>query len=261
MALVNATELELRTFARRKSARSRRRGFLVASIGVAFLGTTSFWLANSGVIAPGISPPLGGPASGAVAEMTAMTANVTRTNGGATLQTGVTLAKVAFASSMTTSLRIDVAWTNAIQGTRVLNNPNAQISVGIYHTIHTGNCVAASNSTDAPLVNLTDTDSNTYCAALDQSATGKWVSSTGKLLLSRIQIGGYLIPSLDGSGALSACASSATDTNTWCQPASVTDPNQRAAFVIASIVTPGGIPQGQQANLSSLTFYLGAQRH
>jgi len=33
---------------------------------------------------------------------------------------------------MATSLRIDIAWTNTSQAAQVLNNPNAQISIGIY---------------------------------------------------------------------------------------------------------------------------------
>jgi hypothetical protein len=104
-------------------------------------------------------------------------------------------------------------------------------------------------------VNLTDTDSNTYCAALDQTATGRFVSATGKLLLAANQIGGYINPSIDGVAPLSACGSSGSDTDTWCQPASISDSNQRALFVIASIVTPGGIPQGQQPTLTQLNFY------
>lgn len=260
MALVDAIELAPRVTGRRRANRARRRAIAVASVGLTFFGTSGFWLANSGVVSPSITPPLGSPASGAVASVTPMSATVSRTNGAATLQVGIALAKVTLGSSMTTSLRVDVAWTNAIQAVQVLNTPNAQISIGLYHTIHTGNCVASSNSTDAPLVNLTDGGA-TYCAALDQTATGKSVSTTGKLLLSRIQVGGYLVPHLDGSGALIACLTSTTDANVWCQPASITDPNQRAFFVIASVVVPGGTPEGQQANLNTLSFYIGVSRN
>lgn len=239
----------------RPGRRVRRRAVAIIVVSVAFVASVTYWLAITGATSSSISPPAGAPTSGAVAEVTTMSSTVTRTNGAAQLQTGVALAKLATSKTEANHLRVEVSWTNAVAGARVLNNPNVQISVGVYHTIHTGACNSASNSVDAPLVNVTDTDSNTYCVALDQGATGKFVSSTGKLLLAQNQISGYLFTSVDGSGSLSACASSGSDTDTWCQPASVSDASQRALFVIASIVTPGGIPQGQQPQLSSLTFY------
>ena len=240
--------------------RARRRGVAILAICVAFISSLTYWLATTGSTTFSISPPSGAPTSGDIASVTTMSSTVTRTNGAAQLETGVTLAKLALAKSNSTNLRVDVAWTNTNQAARVLNNPNVQISVGVYHTIHTGNCNSASQSVDAPLVNLTDTDSNTYCAALDQGATGRFVSSTGKLLLAGNQVGGFLIPVKDGSGNLSSCTSSGSDTDVWCQPASISDSNQRALFVIASIVTPGGIPLGQQPNLTSLNFFIGVRR-
>lgn len=239
----------------RRVRHARRQALAVILVAFAFIASVSYWLATTGANSPSISPPSGTPSTGRIADVTTMSSTVTRTNGAANLQTGVALAKLTMSKTWSNHLRIEVSWTNAVAGAQVLNNPNAQISVGIYHTIHTGNCNSASTNVDAPRVNLTDTDSNTYCAALDQGATGKFANSTGKLLLARNQVAGYLLASVDGSGSLSACASSGSDTDTWCQPASLADSNQRALFVIASIVTPGGIPQGQQPGLSSLTFY------
>ena len=238
----------------------RRRAIAILIVCVAFLASVAYWLATTGVTTTSISPPAGKPGTGGIAAVTTLSATVTRTNGGALLQTGVALAKVTTAKSNANHLRIGVAWTNVGQAARVLNNPNVQVSIGIYHTIHTGNCNSTSQSVDAPLVNLTDTDSQTYCAALDQGATGRFASSTGKLLLAGNQVGGFQLPSVDGSGALSACASSGSDTDSWCQPASISDSNQRALFVIASIVTPGGIPQGQQPDLNTLNFFIDTRR-
>lgn len=238
----------------RTGRRARRRAVAILVVSAAFFASATYWLAT-GASTFTISPPPGAPASGAVAEVTSMSSSVTRTNGGAQLQTGVALARLATSKMAANHLRVEVSWTNAVDGARVLNNPNAQISVGVYHTIHTGACNSVSQSVDAPLVNVTDTDSNSYCAALDQGATGKFVSSTGKLLLGQNQISGYLVTSVDGSGSLSACAPSASDTDAWCQPVSVSNSSQRALFVIASIITPGGIPQGQQPQLNSLSFY------
>lgn len=234
---------------------ARRRAIAIVLVAAAFIGSVTYWLASTGGSGSSISPPAGTPSSGKVADVTTMSSTVTSTNGAAQLQTGLALAELTTSKTMANQIRVEISWTNAVQGARVLNNPNVQISIGLYHTIHTGQCNSASHSVDAPLVNLTDTDSNTYCAALDQGATGKFANSTGKLLLAQNQVAGYLTPSLDGSGTLSACTSSGSDTDTWCQPASITDSSQRALYVIASIVTPGGIPQGQQPDLSSLTFY------
>jgi hypothetical protein len=248
--------MERHVGARRRTERSvRRRALAILLVSGAFLASVAFWLSSSGAATSSISPPAGAPADGEVAEVTALSSSVTRTNGGAQLQTGVALAKLVTSKSAANHLRVEISWTNATQGVRVLNNPNAQISVGVYHPIHTGACNNASNSVDAPLVNVTDTDANSYCAALDAGTTGKFVSAAGKLLLAQNQISGYLLTSVDGSGSLSACASSGNDSDAWCRPASVSDVNQRVLFVIASIVTPGGIPQGQQPQLDSLDFY------
>lgn len=239
----------------RPGPRARRRAVAIVAVAVALAVSLTYWLANTGATSSSISPPSGVPSDGKAADVTTMSSTVTRTNGAAQLQTGVAIAKLTTGKALAKHLRVEVSWTNAVQGARVLNNPNAQISVGIYHTIHTGACNSPSNSVDAPLVDVTDTDSNTYCAALDQGATGKFVSAAGKLMLAQNQVTGYLLASVDASGTVNACASSGSDTDVWCQPSSVTDPSQRALFVIASIVTPGGIPQGQQPQLTSLNFY------
>jgi len=246
----------------RRSAVLRRR-LAVAAIAVAAITTGTYFLATSGTTGLTVAPPAGLPASGSVADVTPMASTVTRTNGGATLNTGVTIAKINVVASHTNRIRVEIAWTNVNQAVSVLNNPNAQISIGVYHAIHTGNCNTGSGATvDAPLINLTDTDSNSYCVALDQSATGSpSVSPTGKLLLTKSIVAGNLNPSLDGSGALSACASNTlNDNDVWCQPASVTDANQRALFVIASVTTPGTIPAGQQASVSTLGFFVKVRR-
>jgi hypothetical protein len=189
-----------------------------------------------------------------------MSTAVNRTNGGAQLQVGVALAKVVVASSLANHIRVHIAWTNAQQAGQVLNNPNSQLSIGLYHPIYasTTGCDSTSNSVDAPLVNVTDpTDNKIYCAALDESETGSSsVSSTGKLLLAKNLFTGFLSPALSESGSPSSCTSTVNDALTnWCQPASVTSSSQRALFIVASIVTPGGIPQGQQASLSNLYFF------
>lgn len=249
----------------RSTALRLRRRLAVIAIVVAAAATGTYFLAASGTTGLSISPPAGLPASGAVAEVTPMSSTVTRTNGGATLQTGVTVAKIAVAASYSNKIRVEIFWTNANQSISVLNNPDAQISIGVYHAIHTGNCntdIGSGATIVAPLINLTDTDSATYCVSLDQTATGSpSVSSAGKLLLERNLVGGNLNPGVDASSALSACASNiSNDNDVWCQPASITNANQRALFVIASVTVPGTIPVGQQASVSTLGFYVKVRR-
>ena len=237
----------------------RRRAAAIVFVGAALFASVGSFLATTGISSPSVAPPPGTPSSGNVADVTTYTSTVNRTNGAAQLQVGVTLAKIVVSSLFSNGIRVNIDWTNTAQAAKVLNNPNVQISIGLYHTIHTGSCNTSSpGNVDAPLVSITDTDSNTYCAALDQGATGQFASPTGKLLLAQNQVGGFLLPSVDGSGALAACASSGTDTNTWCQPASLSsNANQRVLFVVASVVTPGGIPQGQQPSLATMSFYVG----
>ncbi|MDQ4212475.1 hypothetical protein [Microbacterium capsulatum] len=250
---------------RPSAAPTGRRLFAVAGVLVSLVVSGSYWLASTGGSSPAISPPAGAPASGEVAEVTPLSSTVTRPNGGALLQSGVALAKLQMSYQMANAIRVDVSWTNAVHAAQVLNNPNAFISTGLYHAIHTGSCVnATAGSVAAPLVNVTDTDSVVYCAALDQGTTGM-VDSAGKLLLGGSQVNGYLAPAMAGSNALSACAAAPgsptlaqEEAQAACQPASASNASQNTLFVIASIVTPGGIPQGQQASLSSLTFYVRA---
>ncbi|HET8895127.1 MAG TPA: hypothetical protein VFM96_13620 [Gaiellaceae bacterium] len=240
-----------------------RRWLALAAVAAAAIATGTFFLGSSGSAGLSISTPPGLPASGNVADVTTMSSTVTRTNGASVLTTGVTVAKLNVAKAYANKIRVEIAWTNANQAISVLNNPNAQISIGVYHPIHTGNCVGTTGGTvTAPLINLTDTDSNTYCVSLDQSSTGSpSVSATGKLLLAKDIVAGNVNPALDGSGALSACAANlVNDNDVWCQPASVTDANQRALFIIASVTTPGTIPPGQQASVSSLGFYVRVRR-
>lgn len=270
-----------------------RRGWLAAvALGVALVTTVGYWLGATGAASTSIFPLPGTTSTGGVADVVPMSSTVTRSNGEARLTTGVALAKLVVAAAATAELRVDVAWTNVLAAARVLGSPNAQLSLGLYHPVHTGACVSVpqghavvrpagvrqaaaggpgarsvvrpadvSEPADAPLVSLTDTDGTTLCAALDESATGSGsVSDTGKLLLARDLVAGYLVPGLDGGAPVPACAPASTDTGGWCQPASLASPAQRALYLVASVTTPGDQPKGQQRDLSSLTFFVSVRR-
>ena len=244
---------------RRRQLRRRRRLVALASVGLGFAATSGAFLASSGVTTPVISVAPGTPSDGLLADVTNMSPSVINGQG---LQVGVALAKLTTASADLNQMRVEVDWTSASIAAQVLINPNVQISVGIYHPIHLGTCNVTTKSTLEPIVSVVD-GANTYCLALDESATGTSVSSSGKELLSHNQVGGFLAPQETSSGTLNACVTSSvseTVNDPWCQPSTVTNASQRVLYVVASIVTPGGVPQGQQPNLNTMGFFIGVRR-
>lgn len=255
----------------RRSRRGRRLRVLLGALLAAVLaGTVIAWLQTTGTSQFTI-PPAAGTSNGQVVDVVPMSTPVTRTNGAALLQVGVGLAKLEIAKDFPDDLRITVAGTNLYQADQVSNNPNSRFSIGLYHPIHTGNCSTTDNSVDAPRVNIDDPEiagTADFCAVLAPSpnqATGSGVSESGKLLLAKNFQAGYLRPRLAAPASPGTCGSTipggASDVNDpWCQPASAVGADQRVLYLIASIVTPGGIPQGQQTNLNQLTFYIEGKR-
>lgn len=247
--------------------RPSRRALALSALAAAFIGTATAWLAASGATGPTITPPTGLSPTGAVAEVTTLTSSVTRTNGNAYLQTGVAVARLDVQESFTKRIRVSIEWTNAADAGQVLNNPNAQISLGLYHPIHKGACnTGAGTTVDSPLVNVTDTDGVVYCMALDQGSTGSpAVSSTGKLLLARNAVAGWMRPAATLASSPSDCASvlaadNPTDSDVYCQPATA-GTGQRSLYVVASIVTPGGTPQGQNPSPGNLDLFVKVSRN
>jgi len=244
--------------------RRRRRALaLMALAAVALVSVVAYRLANSGATGAEIGA-LPGSTNGAVASVTPLSSEVTRPNGGAQLDAGVALERIAVAQTAANHLQVLIAWTDVKEATKVLKRPNAQISIGLYHPIHSGECTSEDKESnkgkevDAPRVTITDTDSKMLCGALDKGAKGSSsVSNTGKLLLAKALVGGYLDPSIQGKAALKECTATKEE---WCQPKTVTNENQDALYLAASIVTPGGIPQGQQSQAGSLTFFVHAKR-
>lgn len=96
-----------------------------------------------------------------------------------------------------------------------------------------------------------DYNGTSHCSRLDTSALGKLVSD-GKLVLTRELISGQIQPKASDA-SVSACGGVVSNT-TWCRPIGV-DANKNILFVGATIVTPGGKPQGQVNNVSDLKFF------
>lgn len=251
---------ELRTQVQRR-ARRRRRALAVGGLGLSFFGTAGFWLASSGVFSFSVAPPAGTPSSGNFADVTPLAATVNSGNGGATLQTGIAISEITMSDSSMAKARVDISWTDVSDAAKVLKNPNAQIVVGLYHADHSGSCTTnAPGNTVPAFVDYTD-GAQPLCLALDTTATGLPVSG-GQLFLAHNQVSGYLLPSLVPSANVSCAAAPTTESATqWCQPASVTNTSSQALWAIASITVPGNgnSPQGQQGQLTSLSFYVGAR--
>jgi len=251
------------TLARSRRRRRRRALTLVALALAAVVALAAFRLAGSGTTGPKIGE-LPGSTEGAVAAITEMSSEVTRPKGGAQLDAGKALARVAVAEEAAKHVQVSVAWTNVSEAEeKVLTNPNAQLSIGLYHPIHSGKCTSedeAKNTgkeVDAPRVTIKDEAAET-CGALDEGAGGSpSVSTTGKLLLAKTGVNGFLDPSITGQAGLKPCSETK---EVWCQPSTVTNTNTDVLYLVASIVTPGGIPQGQQLQVGSLKFFIRAKR-
>ncbi len=258
--------------------RKRHRAVALVAVMVAFISSAAFWLATSGSGGPTITGTQGVGPSGEVAEVISMSSSVQRSIGNANLQTGKAIAKLLIAKNFTDKIRVIVGWINANDAGRVLNNPNVQVSVGLYHPIHTGSCTTGTPTGQvAELVSITEpTTSQVFCGALDGAVEGTpQVSPEGKLLLHRTAIAGYFLSAATAEASPATCASTTVDSDgstdsvseqsdRWCQPTTgqVTGvgAEERLMYVVASIITPGGSPQGQANTTDGLEFYVRIRR-
>lgn len=236
-----------------RTRQSRRRRVLVLALAGVLVGTIgSFALANQVIVSLSISAPAGaGGTNGKPADFTSVSYSFTRPNGGANLQAGVEVGQITVATGYASSLVLDTAWLNPTQAAQVLNNPNASIWIGIYYPVYKGNCTPTHPSLGDTLATMSYSSVD-YCVKLDESATGNLVSG-GKLALSRTLVSGSLYAHLDDSGVSgTGSCDSLSSGSAFCH---LGGSNQNVVFVGASIVTPGGKPQGQQNNVSDLNFY------
>lgn len=246
--------------------RRRRRALALTAFALALAATVaSFALGGTGTSGLVVKAPEGS-INGAVGEIVKLSSKVEAPKGASQLDVGVALARVDVAYQSANQIQVSVAWTNAPEAiSKVMTNPHAQISVGLYEPVHTGSCtgeveVSATKGKEvvSPYVAITDEygsgEKQTLCGKLASATGSATVSSEGKLLLTREALNGYLEPSGSGSKALSACGASGAE---WCQPASLAgEKNQDASYLVASIVVPGGTPHGQQPPESAaLAFF------
>jgi hypothetical protein len=230
--------------------RRSRRSLVILAVTIAAATTSTFWLADSGVLAlPQAPVPIGAASNGSIATFTALNpSNVTVPHDqGAQKIDGVLLGKVVVAAGFAPQLRVDIAWLDPKDAGAVLHNPNAWMSFGLYYPIHTGTCTG----TD-PDGAQTLTDGSQFCAALDTQGSGP-MTYEGELRLNATMLSGSILERAADPTPTTLCTA---NTSTWCSPTGST--NQNVFYVAASIETEGDGPPGQQSQLSTLSFYIGA---
>ena len=229
--------------------RSKRGGLAVLALTIAVTTTTTFWLAESGVLAlPQAPTPSGVAANGALATFTPLIPSAVSVPQGQGAQkiSGMLLGKVTVAAGFAPRLKVDIAWLDPQNAGAVLNNPNAWMTFGLYQPIHTGSCTGGD-----PVNSQTLTDGSTLCAALNTQAAGTLVNG-GQLTVNATMLSGFIIETATDPSLPPLCGSTGS---TWCAPTGLTI-NQNVFYVAASINTPGGIPPGQQPLLTTLNFYV-----
>ena len=248
---------------------SRRRAQRTAALLVlagTLLGTVGYWLATSGVTATSIAPTQGlNATTGLVADVSQLGSTVScLCDGAAHKQSGVGVSAITIAESYTAKVEVTVAWTDPEDANKVLDNPNAQISFGLYHPVaYTSNDTSKGTCSTRGAV-IVPYGSDYYCALLDTGATGSSSVATsgsdqGELLLSKTLLSGFLLPSATAPPSPVACADDGgSSPSNWCTTTGQ-GTDQLTMFVVASILTPGGVPRGQQAKAGNLDFYVGAR--
>ncbi len=246
---------------RARTARRRRAQRVLAVVAVAgsLVATATYWLGSTGATSTDITAP-SGLTNGRIADVTAMSSNVSQNNGGAVKLTGKTIGKVLIAKDYTQNVRIAAAWLNPLDAQQVLGNPHAQIRISLYYPVSTTTTPCSSGQNPFLIVD----GGTTFCAVEDGAATGSYtVNESGQLFLADTILTGYLRPSVDASGTLGGCAAASSSSTTWCQPTvSYATASQRLVYIVASIIvgTRDNAPPGQQGLIGGLNFYLRTSR-
>jgi hypothetical protein len=238
--------------------RKRRALALVVLAGVTLATVGSFSLADSGTSTTSIVPESNLP-NGKAVDVTTLSSAITRPNGNATIQAGVLVGRVLLTKGYGNRIKLDFAWLDPNSAAQVLNNPNVQIYVALYHPVSktvSGGCGPISPTVADPFANITDNVPGTggsavYCARVDVAASGSLMIA-GKLVITKSNVSGFIKSSLNDASAPTCPGSGTTDV--WCHPSGL-DATQNVLWVAMTIVTPGGKPAGQQNNLNNLSFY------
>lgn len=224
-------------------------------------GSVGFYLAQTGTVTTSIQLAPGAPASGNFATMTSVAGTVTGLTGlGAAVSGGFPLARFTTSYSNVRTLKVTVFWLNPNSATDSLKL--GYLSVGAYQVVHGGTCVTSPKKTaTAPDVTLT-TAGATYCA-VQVGASGPELTSSGRLILSRTILGGYLVASgAKATAPIPSCSTRALSTyktdqtnKSPCRPTSITNANTAAVYICAVAVNHGGnVPGTTTTTVSPLQF-------
>ena len=196
---------------------------IVLSLSTYAFAATAGTLDLNLVSATRIQPPAGATTTGGkVAKVEWMGETVTRPVGKkATLVSGVDLFKLTLvSSSYSDRIRIEVLWTDPQNAGQVLNNPNSYIRARVYYYGGPGGGWPTCDAADQRLVTVTALNDTTVCPTTS-------VTDFGEAILTKRGSARYLMPSTAGQDTL---------------------------WVLGDIVVPGGVPAGQQSQLSGLGF-------
>lgn len=232
--------------------RQSRRNLSILGLAIVVISTGTFWLADSGSFALPPAPiPAGTAAGGAISTFTALvpsTAAIPQGQG-AQIVNGIVLGRVNVAAGFASKLRVDISWLDPQNAGAVLNNPNGWMTFGLYYPIHTGACTGGD-----PTGSQSITDVTNLCVAPNTQATGP-LNYGGKLTINSQMLAGYMMETADDSASPATCGATGS---VWCAPSGLAL-NQNIFYITSSINTPGGIPPGQQSQLTFLSFYISAR--
>jgi hypothetical protein len=211
--------------------RARVRRLFMALGALAVAASAVAFLDQAGVVPTTIQAVSGaGGVPGAPYQIVPVASTVTIPVGRASLTAGVEMAYVNLAvPADSASVGVDVNWLDPQDAAAVLHNPNAVIVVGLYYPVASAaDCPTAPDPFSGQAwYDVTTPTAATVCLA---PGAGAWATLEA--------------PSPRHQGHT-------TDKVIAGLPAGVS-----TFYVLASIVTPGHAPPGQQANLSGLDFRL-----
>ena len=238
-------------------------------LGVAFVASTTAWLASSGSIGTNIVPVPGATSTGQIALIGSGTLSGQILSGGH-LTAGVPVSRAIVAASYVDNLatnrnvRFSVAWTNAVQATL---HGNDVIAVGLAYPVaeSTGTCSTGYYVADSQVTSSGDVNTG-VCVVVDSAATGRNVdlsSSSGQqgmAILGKYAPGGSLVPGTAPPASVGLCT---TTIGSWCQPHNVGDQTGSTNvtyYLIAQVVNNGGnIPYGDQPTPGAFQFFVAAK--
>ena len=232
----------------------KRKKLAIFGLAALMISTSTFFLASQGTLAmPQAATPEGAGAGGNIATFTALVPSLMSIPQGQGAQklSGVVLGKVVVAAGFAPKLTVEISWLDPLNAGAVLNNPNAWITFGLYYPIHTGACTGSDPTNSHTITNTIE-----LCVTRNTEASGP-LTYVGEITINFQMLSGYILEKMQDPATPLTCGATGS---TWCAPSGLgLAVNQNIFYISSSINTPGGVPPAQQAQLTTLNFYLGAR--